>query len=330
MAVDVVDLLRELGFSIKPGTTPASWLLRSPDGRSIVSDVIAVDGRVTAVAARNATAHSGYRERLLFVGESATKGVVDRAHRGELDLLTETPLRLIVQGSVYSEGRSKLEATLRLAPGRTRHKAWVRWAVERCLLLSRESLHQYEIAELVGGTQQAVSNATRHLGRLVQVSSEGVEVTDRAALLELWKTDYSGPDGQEFGWYSLGSIVEQTAKAAEIAAAYEADPLISGDVAADRIAPWRLPVQGRIYLSSPVDLAGDGFVPTPLAEASLITCVPRDPTLWRLADLGFKPSVQDLPLADTAIVYRDVLLSGGTDSGEAAEQLAALIVRMES
>ena len=42
-------------------------------------------------------------------------------------------------------------------------------------------------------------------------------------------------------------------------------------------------MHGRVYVSGPIDLADDGFVPVPLQEANLVTCVPRDPTLWRLA-----------------------------------------------
>src|SRR5699024_11716408 len=89
------------------------------------------------------------------------------------------------------------------------------------------------------------------------------------------------------------------------------------------IAPWKLPVRGRVYVDGPVDLADEGLVPAPLEEATLITCIPRDPTLHRLVDL--RPGTaepEDLPIADPAIVYWDLVHTTDTDSGEAAARLA--------
>lgn len=179
---------------------------------------------------------------------------------------------------------------------------------------------------MLGTSQQSVSHAAGQLGILVKSTEAGLVAADRALLLEYWSRDYFGPGGQEFGWYSLTPVVEQTLKAAEVASLLDALPLISGDVAADRRAPWKLPSRGRIYINAPIDLVGDGFVPAPVAEATLITCIPRDPTLWRLTTAG-----QDgVELADDALTYWDVLSSGDIDSVEAAEHLEQLIVGSEA
>lgn len=198
--------------------------------------------------------------------------------------------------------------------------------MERYLLLADQPSRQQAIAQTIGTSQQSVSQAARHLGDLIADKGAGLTATDRADLLEHWLGVYTGPGGQEFGWYSLDPVNEQTAKAARVAEVLDVEPLVSGDVAADLLAPWKLPAQGRIYVRGPVDLSGDGFVAAPVRDATLITCIPHDPTIWRLTDLQ-RTTVNsgDLPLADPAIVYWDLTASSDIDSHEAAERIAALI-----
>src|SRR5699024_12554610 len=103
----------------------------------------------------------------------------------------------------------------------------------------------------------------------------------------------------------------------------EMQALVSGDSGADKIAPWKLSVHGSVYVSGPIDLADDRFVPVPLQEANLVTCVPRDPPLWRLASpVETERQPDDLPLADAAIVDCDLLMSGDQDSDEAAQHIS--------
>ena len=105
-----------------------------------------------------------------------------------------------------------------------------------------------------------------------------------------------------------------------------AAPLIGGDVAADRIAPWKMPGKGLIYIKSPVDLVDDGFVPAPVNEATLITRIPRDPSLWKVAGaVGYRDLGDEFRNADDVLVYWDVLHGNDTDSAEAAAQLARSI-----
>lgn len=154
----------------------------------------------------------------------------------------------------------------------------------------------------------------------------GLFAPDRAQLLEHWASEYPGPGGQEFGWYGLSPTAEQVEQVASIAAQLEVQAVVSGVVAADSVAPWKLPTHWRVYVSGPIDLADDGFVPAPLDEASLVVCFPRDPTLWRLATPTMADaSSDDLLLADAAIIYWDLLMSGGQDSEEAAQQVSRIL-----
>lgn len=322
MNVDVIALLRELDFSIAEGATRHSWLLRSPEGDGFLVHLARPVERLTAHAVRNAKTHQSGRIRPLLAGRTATPGIMGQARAGELDILLEEPLQLILQGTVFTAEEYDQPAPAR---PRSSRPAWIRRAVERCLLLVEQPLGQSDIADLVGTSQQSVSAACRELGSMVTSTNHGVEVSDPKALLEHWLWEYPGAEGQEFGWYSLDPTVEQTLNAAEVANLLEAHPLISGDVAADRLVPWKLPTRGRIYVNRPIDLAGDGFVPAPLDDATLVTCVPRDPTLWRLTDVGTFPIHDDVKLADPAIVYWDVYNSDDIDSLEAANHLAPLI-----
>lgn len=324
MRVDVVTLLRELDLAINEGRTSNSLMLRTPEGVTLEVVPSPPVERLTAHSVRNHLTHPGLGSTALLVGQTATEGVVERARAGSINILTENPLQLIHGGTTYTVDETPPSEQ----PRRASRPAWTRWAVERYLLLANEPSKQSVIAEVLGTSQQSVSNAVLKLGPLVTDHGNGVVTTDKSALLEHWLNDYTGPGGQEFGWYSLDTAVQQTTKAVTLANLLHIAPLISGDVAADRIAPWKLPSRGRVYLSGPIDLAGDGFVPAPVDEATLITCVPRDPTLWRLTDNSSSTGADTAPsvLADAAIVYWDVLLGGDSDSIEAADRLADHII----
>lgn len=324
MIVDVVELLRELDIDIAEGTTDRSWHLRSPKGASFLVEPIKAIDRITSHAVRSFFSDLHSPVSPLFVGRTITPGMLEQAKSGHIDVLTEHPLQLILGGIVYANETPTRSPERRRPPGRA---AWIRWAVGRCLLLSPEPLRQPVIADTLGTTQQSVSNAARQLGELVEDTGNGLSAVHKDALLEHWLEDYTGPGGLEFGWYSLDPIVEQTFKAAKAADLLDASPLISGDVAADRLAPWKLPSRGRIYVKSPIDLGGDGFVPAPVDEATLITCIPQDPTLWRLSNAERSQDSGAAALADAAIVYWDVLVSGDIDSIEAAGHLRELMIR---
>lgn len=324
MPVDVVDLLHELDFTIAEGRTSLSWQLRAPTGEIYDVELTAPVDRVTAHAARNVRHHLDAAAWPVLVGESATNGVVADARAGRLNLLTESPLQLIINGTAHTLNQPQPLPRPRPTPLRP---AWYRWGVERQLLTATTPLRQAALADLLGTSQQTISNAARTLGDLVADRGRGLEAVDRRSLLHHWAGEYPGAGGQEFGWYSLDTAVEQTHKAADIATLLDADPLISGDVAADELAPWKLPTRGRIYITAPVDLTDDGFIPSPIDEATLVTCVPKDPTVWRSASA---PSRHERKLADIALVYWDVRTGGDADSDEAAGQLENYIVKGHS
>lgn len=325
MPVDVFALLQELDVLLAAGSSRSSWLLRTPDGAIFELEPTVTAEHLNAVQIRiDASSRIDGQHPLLHVGKAATAGVVERAVAGEIDILTAEPIRLIHAGRIYEAAPAP---SPRQPPRHTGKPAWVRWALQRYLLLTPTPSRQPVIAESLGTSQQSVSRAAQSLQSLVIDMGDGLFASDRAQLLDHWRNEYPGPGGQEFGWYGLDTATEHAEAVVGLATQLEIHTLVSGDVAADKIAPWKLPMQGRVYVSGPIDLADEGFVPAPLDEANLVTCVPRDPTLWRLVSAieNYSGFGADLPIADAAIVYWDLLMSGDQDSEEAAQHVSRLL-----
>ncbi|MGW9825825.1 hypothetical protein ACUXNS_000809 [Brevibacterium pityocampae] len=322
MSVDAMELLRECDVEIVDGRG-SMWVVRGPNGRTIrVGIVPAVDRIMSTDVARALRMHRGDHLPLI-PGESITDDMLARARSGAFNVVTANPLRLVLGGQEFSAAEGT-DTNPTKTIGR-RRPAWLRWAVMRCLLLAEGPVRQSAVADAIGGTQQSVSAAAQHLGDLVDHRSDGLVAPDRKRLLDAWAAEYPGPGGQEFGWYSLDPVPKQADAAAEIAALCDAEPLLSGDVAADRVAPWKLPTRGKIYISRPVDLEDDGFVPAPTTESTLITCIPQDPTLWRPVAALVAGDAGSPGLADLPTIYWDVLNGRDVDNAEAAARLADMI-----
>ncbi|TGD38306.1 type IV toxin-antitoxin system AbiEi family antitoxin [Brevibacterium aurantiacum] len=324
MPVDVAALLQELDVLVTAGPSRSSWLLRTPDGAAFELEPTTPAEHLNAAQVRiDASRRIDGHSPLLHVGRIATAGVVGRAEAGEIDILTAKPIRLIHAGRIYEAAPAP---SPRQPPRHTGKPAWVRWALQRYLLLTPTPSRQPVIAESLGTSQQSVSRSAQSMQSLVIDMGDGLFAPDRAQLLDRWRNEYPGPGGQEFGWYGLDAATKHVEAVVGLATQLEIHTLVSGDVAADKIAPWKLPMQGRVYVTEPIDLADEGFVPVPLDEANLVTCVPRDPTLWRLAPSQENYSESDdLPIADAAIVYWDLLMGGDQDSEEAAQQVSRLL-----
>lgn len=321
MSIDVAAALHDLAASISPGARMGSWVVRVPgqEPREVMP-ATPVD-RLSARSFRHARPSGRSEPPPLLIGRTATDAVVRRAQAGELDILTVDPLCLVLAGRTHTLPTPPSRRPERPRGGKP---AWVRWAVVRYLLLSAGPVRQRTIADALGTSQQAVSQAAKRLGPLLASEEHGMIASNRRALLEHWLTDYPGPGGPEFGWYGLDPATDQVRAAVRESSAMGADPIVSGEVAADLIAPWKLPARGRIYLREPVDLADQGFAPAPLVEATLIACVPRDPTLWNLVDLHSES--RSLPTVDPLIVLWDLHRSGDADSRAAAEKVAELVI----
>ncbi|MER5453797.1 helix-turn-helix domain-containing protein [Micromonospora sp. NPDC002389] len=188
-------------------------------------------------------------------------------------------------------------------------------------LIQHPYVTQQELAAIVGISQPRVSQALASLaGRdLVHRTSRGWIVRDVDEAIRWWLSTYPGPGGISTHWFGLEPVVEQARTVVEAFAA-TADAthvVVSGDVAADIIAPWHAPTRAILYAHTGLELAAAGFVPAGEEEATLELIVPRDPGLWPPS--GKTPP--GIPLVDPLQILWDVKRSPGPDSDEAAQRV---------
>lgn len=184
-------------------------------------------------------------------------------------------------------------------------KPYARFAVARVLLSGASRSDQVGLAQRAGVTQGSVSNALRRL----PVSQKPGDVFD-----DLVKS-YPGPGGQAFYWWS-GRPVHEQARALK-----EHGALLSGDFAADRIAPWRLPERVVAYVNAPIDLADAGYVLAGPSDFTALVVVAADPTLRATA------AAWGADVADPIIAAYDVRRTATTgDDDEAVEKLRDVVV----
>ncbi len=187
-------------------------------------------------------------------------------------------------------------------------------------LIQQPYATQQELAALVGVSQPRVSQALAALADydLVSRMPTGWIVRDLDEAIRWWLSTYPGPGGISTYWYGLASAVEQARTVVELVAETDASGVVvSGDVAADTMAPWRAPTRAILYVRDGVNLADVGFVPAGDEEATLELTVPRDPGLWPPPG----KAAPGLPLADPLQVLWDVRRSPGPDNEEAAQRV---------
>ncbi|MFJ4029433.1 ArsR family transcriptional regulator [Paenarthrobacter sp. NPDC089989] len=258
--------------------------------------------------------------RRLIVTIRPTERLTEAALQDEVELITIAPASVIIGGVQRLERRHTPET-----PKRPRGRApWGRWALMRALALADGPQNQKELAAATRISQPAVNKHLKTLESFVDRDQWGWHAHDVDAIVASLLDNYPGPRGVTSYWYGLDSTAEQAKKAAEFASELGASPLVSGDAAADIYAPWRLPDSAIVYLLEAVDFTDAGFAPSTPEEATLVTAVPEDFTLWATAALVHRP--EGIPLADPLIVLRDVTAGDAVDSHEAADHLRKVIL----
>jgi hypothetical protein len=184
-------------------------------------------------------------------------------------------------------------------------RPYARFAIGRALLATPPEASQRTLAAAAGVSQGAVSqgiSAWRHL--------------PRNDLFDALITEYPGPGGVDTFWWSDAPVREQGADVAQAGA------LISGDVAASSISPWRVPEHVIAYAKHPIDLSSFGYVLSTPTDYTSRVIVPKDPTLWATSAAFGRPGV-----ADPVIAAWDVLRSATTgDADEAVGRLRTAVM----
>jgi len=232
-----------------------------------------------------------------------------RASAGAIAWLKSHPgVALVLDNLVVLDGVvHRLDDVPPETPRRKGPQPYARFAVARALLAGAPRRDQVRLAELAGVTQGSVSNALRRIP----------ETWDPSAAFDDLVKDYPGPGGQTYYWWSSSPVHEQARQLADSGA------LISGDFAADRIAPWRMPERVVAYVNSPVDLSGDGYVLTEPDDYTTLVIAPADKTIRATAETWGSTEV-----ADPLIAAFDVLRTATTgDQDEAIDKLRDVVIK---
>ncbi|NQX29308.1 hypothetical protein HQQ81_18330 [Microbacteriaceae bacterium VKM Ac-2854] len=221
--------------------------------------------------------------------------------------------------AVVGGNRYSLAGTVAAPPSPHRRIPWGRFALMRTLARTEIPRTQKQLAAESGVTQAAVSLELHRMAEAVRRTAGGWHSTDRRALWRRFLAEYPGPRGIVAHWYSVQPVIPQ----ADAAASVVPGARLSGDVAADLLAPWRIPRRAVVYGTAGVDLSRLSFAESSAAEATLDLVVPTDPTVVATAR-AWDPSGR---VVDPLIAAWDVLHSGGADAAEAAAQIQQSALR---
>ncbi|QHF25497.1 hypothetical protein GTU73_16850 [Rathayibacter sp. VKM Ac-2804] len=209
--------------------------------------------------------------------------------------------------------RQDLSSATDERPAVPRRVPYARFALLRALIRTREPRSQTELAAECGVSQMSISKLLRADPLLAERTEHGWTARDPQALIRRFLAEYPGPGGLSQYWYSVRPVVEQ----AELAAAAGVPALLSGDTAADLLAPWRIPRSAVLYTDRGLALESVGFAETDSREATLRVVIPRDPTI-RATAAAWTPGGRTV---DPLLTAWDVLASGGADADDAVDRL---------
>ena len=193
-------------------------------------------------------------------------------------------------------------------------------------LLEAAPTTQAELARRSRLSQPRVSQLLKPLTaqRLVQRTTDGWTPGDWDRLCDWWLAHYRGPGGVATYWYALDDVPAQAAKAAQLHAS-AGRVAISGDAAADLVAPWRRPVQAVVYAERAVDLGRAGWTGTDSAAATLVLVNPKDPGVWPVEPPAAADGDVALPVADPVQVLWDLTRAPGPDAPDAAARWRTML-----
>jgi hypothetical protein len=342
----VWQVLIDAGIELRPTSAEtANLVLRTPDGDTLRVEVkVRTSSRPWSPGAVREAAARADGPTLLVV-PTATPAVHEAVRQAGWSLIATNA----------SSGRGP-SGTVAFGPGvqmalgddlpvaaphlRRGRRPWGRAALVR-RLLQHPTATQGQLAAWARVTQPRASQVLSDLIRqgLVERRREGANVAftvlDWDALLRHWLDMYPGPGGLSTYWYGLKDLPEQAARAAaRLADAASADlvtsvqpfVVLSGDLAADRLAPWRRPDRVVLYARAGADLTDADLTPADEAEASVEVVVPRDPAVWPDGEEA-TVTTDGVPLADPLQILWDVRRGRGADVDQAALRLTDALRR---
>ncbi len=197
---------------------------------------------------------------------------------------------------------------------RTRRWGAGKAAAARHLYVTRRPITQVDLAVKVGVSQPAVSQYLANLRTREGVSFEDPGwLGDRASLPVLYWEGYGSRFVEQSCWYRIDAV---NAQVDDLVRRWP-ELVVSGDVAADAVSPWKVPSVAIVYGETADSALDDlGFVraDTPASASVLVRPVPDDRFSDEVVDHG------SLRVAPYLHLVSDLVGLGGDDRIEAAER----------
>lgn len=318
------EVLEEAGIQVGVGDPAHLTLLDSNTGRRERFR----HRSLTGTEAPSRLRHDDF-EPLLLITRKATPALVEVAAREGWSLVADDgTLRLHLPDRTIRRDRAE---SPRVTPRRRGPKTWSTFTVARLIapwLASGQTpldLRQEEWAKFAGVSQPTIHRA------FATLEKAGVDVHDPTIdtlhdLLTWWAENYQNAGGTTSYWYAYGPVTEQISQLRD---AVKSPPVrlgLSGEFAADAIAPWQRPDTLLVYVDQDVPLEKNGFVPVAKsADATLTVVVPADPGIWLRHP--WLVGRNELPMADPLQVWTDLLASNSPTANEAAAAFIDALVR---
>jgi len=324
-ASEGIDLLTALGVDV--AVQDAETVTLALEGRSVIARV-----RVRRSApsqwdirrdAESDRARDARSDLVLYVVPRATVALTETASADERIAVASVHDGVVIlrRKTIHVPGGTRAAAQDQAEPTRGR-VAWGRFALMRALLRTPRPRIQIELANECGVSQVTVSNGLRALDAWVVRDEAGWRALRPEKLWEHFLAEYPGPQGITTYWLGLDAVGMQARKVRDAAA--EFDGLMSGDTAADEIAPWRIDRRAVIYARTGLNLASLGFSETNRANATLEYVVPADRTIWSTARAWTRGA--PVWMADPVLAAWDVRRTGGPDAEEAVERIERTVL----
>ncbi len=194
------------------------------------------------------------------------------------------------------------------------------WAFIRWLIANGEVTGLADLTLDAEVSQPRVSQIGGQLAALGLLHrTRGSWRPEREELLDRFLSEYPGPGGSEATFYSLDDSLDVASRLH----GRDASTAISGDVAADLLAPWRSPTMLVIYTQAPISLElTPGVVKAhSRGDANILHRVPDDYSVFLSERRQHEMPDVTVPIADPVQVLWDLEDLGGDDRLEAAEKL---------
>ncbi|WP_456787229.1 hypothetical protein [Cellulomonas sp. P5_C5] len=243
---------------------------------------------VALVAALHPSLVNRYAKRLLVhpmtrplvITQSATAVALDAAREAGLSVLV-APERGPVTGTLIDrDGRSHaIDAApeprndVTAKPGRA---PWGQLALTLALLNDPTPRSQTKLAHETDLTQARVSQSFKQLSDIIARRHDGWTVR-RPDLASNWLVKNYPRPKTSATWLTLDAPVTATTAIAEVLSDAGVEYAVTGQVAADRYAPWARPDRTTIWAERLVDLTAARCTPVAAADATVTIVVPDDP-----------------------------------------------------